>query len=78
MQGTRGLSKLQKLIIQIARDNNGVCTNRAALTAYYGPGPHKNARHVAVVRAFDRLAERGIAKRKWGLGVVLAANFHSP
>lgn len=71
MQGTMGLSKLQRLILQVAHDNGGVCTNRDALTAYYGPGPHKNARHVAVVRAFDRLAERGIAERKWSLGVVL-------
>lgn len=65
------LSSLQRLILALAVVHGGSVTNQLVLVAHYGAGPHPNARHVAVVKAFRRLEARGLVRRILGYGAML-------
>jgi hypothetical protein len=95
----KGLSTLQKTILQLAMKNSGIrsnncgVSNREVLIEYYGFEPccetegkrnrtqifdrqkiglnHYKSDSVSVVRAFNRLAERGLAHRKHNYGIIL-------
>lgn len=90
----RGLSELQKNILQLACTNQGSILARDVLAEVYGfPATVKNikeertgalvfsrldigekryqAASVSVAKAFNRLAARGLAHRKYNKGITL-------
>lgn len=57
---TKGLSRLQRLIILLAVERGGAVARRDVMTSYYGGKSFNNSQQVVVIKSIDRLVMRGL------------------